>query len=79
MNRNSENTAIYWTPLAKECLKRGCNCRGCFYDEFFKRSRNEGSLAYCRVKFAIRKLIKRFGLPEGITQPTIIESEAENE
>ena len=79
MNYNNGDSAKHWTTLSKECLQRGCNCKGCFYDEFFKRSRTEGSLAYCRMKFSIRKLIKRFGLPEGIEQPTIIESEAENE
>ena len=24
-----------WTPTALECYKRGCNCGGCFYSDFF--------------------------------------------
>ena len=79
MNYNNEDSAKHWTFLSIECLKRGCNCKGCFYDEFFKRSRDEGSYTFCQMKNSVRKLIKRYGLPEGIKQPTIIESEAENE
>ena len=29
-----------WTPTALDCYKRGCNCEGCFYKDFFSGTPN---------------------------------------
>jgi hypothetical protein len=76
----NDNSAKHWTPVTLECLERGFNCTGCFYNEFFKRSWREGSHDTCRVKASVMKLIRLLGLPKDIQQPTTLdESEADNE
>lgn len=57
-----------WTPSAIECLQRGCNCEGCFYEEFFKRS---GTLTKCQMKAAVLELKRTIGNPYGYEEKTI--------
>ena len=41
-----------WTPLAKECYKRGCNCLGCDLVPHLD------SLTQCRIKYYVMGYIK---------------------
>ena len=42
-----------WTPTALECYKRGCNCEGCFYKDFFS-----GSSQKCQMKASVLELVR---------------------
>ena len=48
-----------WTPLAKDCYARGCNCQGCFYNNLFQ------TVPQCRMKAAVLGLVRGFGRPDG--------------
>ena len=48
-----------WTPTALECYKRGCNCGGCFYQEFFN-----GTTQKCQMKASVLELVRVIGTPE---------------
>ena len=48
-----------WTPTALECYKRGCNCGGCFYQEFFR-----GTTQKCQMKASVLELVRVIGTPE---------------
>ena len=37
-----------WTPTALECYKRGCNCEGCFYSDFFSATAQK-----CQMKTSV--------------------------
>jgi len=64
-----------WTPGAIECLKRGCICEGCFYNNFFKESSNKK----CQMKAAVLELKRTIGNPAGYKEQTIIkEDQGEN-
>jgi len=67
----NEQKAKQWTSIALDCLKRKCQCEGCFYDNFFKRSQQEGSNQKCQMKQSVIQLIRVFGTPKDIEQPTI--------
>ncbi len=45
-----------WTTTAIECYKRGCNCEGCFYSDFFS-----GSSQKCQMKAWVLVLVKVIG------------------
>ena len=47
-----------WTPTALECYKRGCNCEGCFYSDFFK-----GTSQKCQMKASVLELVRVIGTP----------------
>lgn len=47
---------MHWTQLAKDCYKRGCNCRDC---ELIPAK----YLAICKVKQAVIELVRTKGLP----------------
>ena len=55
-----------WTVTALECYKRGCNCEGCFYKDFFS-----GSTHKCQMKASVLELVRVIGAPD-IDLPQII-------
>lgn len=55
-----------WTEIALNCLKRNCHCKGCFYNDFFKRSVSEGANYKCNMKQSVLKLVRKYGMPEDI-------------
>ena len=57
-----------WTPTALECYKRGCNCEGCFYRDFFS-----GSSQKCKMKASVLELVRVIGTPNVELQQFIIE------
>ena len=48
-----------WTTTAVECYKRGCNCEGCFYKDFFS-----GSSQKCQMKASVLELVRVIGTPD---------------
>ena len=48
-----------WTTTALECYKRGCNCEGCFYRDFFS-----GSSQKCQMKASVLELVRVLGKPD---------------
>ncbi|MBE7705932.1 MAG: hypothetical protein E7Z91_01615 [Cyanobacteria bacterium SIG30] len=48
-----------WTPTAMECYKRGCNCEGCFYADFFNNSSQK-----CQMKASVLELVRVLGKPD---------------
>ena len=46
------------TPTALDCYKRGCNCEGCFYKDFFS-----GSSQKCQMKASVLELVRVLGTP----------------
>ncbi len=56
-----------WTPTALECYKRGCNCVGCFYSDFFSATAQK-----CQMKAAVLELVRTIGTPN-VELPQIIE------
>lgn len=60
-----------WTRAAFECYQRGCKCKGCYYDGFFRNSRKENGLGKnykCRMKGTVIALVREFGIPDGDTE-----------
>lgn len=47
-----------WTRSAIECYLRGCKCRGCQYEEFFRTS-----VYKCKMKEAVFCLVRKYGAP----------------
>ena len=47
-----------WTTTALDCYKRGCNCEGCFYKDFFS-----GSSQKCQMKASVLELVRVLGTP----------------
>lgn len=45
-----------WTELAIDCYKRGCTCKGCFYDNYLTDDK-------CKMKDTVFKLVKEIGAP----------------
>lgn len=45
-----------WTLVTLECYERGCNCRGCIYDELLLSCK-------CQCKAAVLELVKKNGAP----------------
>ena len=56
-----------WTPTALECYKRGCNCIGCFYNDFFSATSQK-----CQMKAAVLELVRTIGTPN-VELPQILE------
>ena len=48
-----------WTTTAVECYKRGCNCEGWFYSDFFS-----GSSQKCQMKASVLELVRVIGTPD---------------
>ena len=56
-----------WTPTALECYKRGCNCGGCFYSDFFSATAQK-----CQMKATVLELVRTIGTPN-VELPQILE------
>ena len=48
-----------WTQTAIEGYKRGCNCEGCFYTDFFNNSSQK-----CQMKASVLELVRVLGKPD---------------
>ena len=48
-----------WTQTAIECYKRGCNCEGCFYTDFFNNSSQK-----CQMTASVLELVRVLGKPD---------------
>ena len=59
-----------WTPTAVECYKRGCNCEGCWYNEFFN-----GTYQKCQMKASVLELVRVMGAPSTVDLPQVYEDE----
>lgn len=46
-----------WTPAAIDCYLRGCRCKGCFYEDYFTKSK-------CQMKYTVLDLVKKLGVPK---------------
>jgi|SRR5574344_998272 hypothetical protein len=57
-----------WTPTAVDCYKRGCNCDGCFYTDFFK-----GTSQKCQMKASVLELVRVLGTPDVELQQVLID------
>jgi hypothetical protein len=56
-----------WTFTAVECYLRGCVCKGCYYNDFFKKTREEYGLELtyrCGMKAMVMELVRVFGQPD---------------
>lgn len=67
-------TVRCWTPGAIECLERSCNCKDCFYKDFFEKGQTGGYRQKCQMKASVLELIRTIGMPEGFKQKTFIQS-----
>lgn len=47
-----------WTELSRMCYRRGCNCEGCIFKEFFSDKRQT-----CQMKAAVLESVRVFGAP----------------
>ena len=57
-----------WTQTALECYKRGCNCEGCFYKDFFSSSSQK-----CQMKASVLELVRVIGTPNVELQQFLLE------
>lgn len=52
-----------WTQDAVNCYKRGCKCKGCFFENFFS-----GYVNYprqkCKMKKSVFELVRILGKPD---------------
>ena len=60
-----------WTLGAVMCYQRGCKCNGCFISETYTETLKER----CAMKYCVRELIKKFGLPDSVTMKEILQEE----
>lgn len=69
-----KNKVYRWTQDAVECYKRGCNCNGCFFENYFTNSdyRYPKYKQKCRMKYSVLELVRIIGIPEDISGKTII-------
>lgn len=65
-----------WTIDAINCYKRGCMCKGCFYDDFFK---SDDSRQKCQMKAAVLELVRVVGVPEGLQRNDIVPENAQKQ
>lgn len=68
MNSNFDKVTFkryVWTEDAKECLKRNCICKGCFFEKFFTPAdgRYREPVSKCKMKETVRMLISKIGVP----------------
>ena len=61
-----------WTPTAIDCYKRGCNCEGCYYKDFFN-----GSSQRCQMKASVLELVRTIGTPN-VEIPQFLDDEVES-
>lgn len=59
-----------WTVTAIDCYKRGCNCEGCYYKDFFS-----GSSQKCQMKASVLELVRTIGTPDVELQQFLTEEE----
>lgn len=60
-----------WTIGAIQCYKRGCRCKGCYISKTYPET-----LYYrCSMKYCVRELIRKFGLPDDVTLDAILQEE----
>ena len=45
-----------WTGVAIMCYRRGCNCKGCMYENFL-------SVGKCQVKASVLESVRIWGSP----------------
>ena len=58
-NYMGKTTTLYlWTDTAIMCYRRGCKCKGCFYENFFSDKKQK-----CQMKAAVLELVRKIGLP----------------
>ena len=72
LSEERNNKKFNWTEDAILCKLRGCNCKGCKFDELH-------AIHGCRLKKHVLNLVKTIGKPEGIPEPTYIEDKDEFE
>lgn len=56
-----------WSFTAVECYVRKCTCKDCFYEGFFKKTREDydlGNNYNCKMKATVLELIRTFGPPD---------------
>ncbi len=64
-----------WTFDAYQCYKRGCNCNGCFIQKtYIETLKNR-----CAMKYCVKQLIRKFGLPNDLTLEQILMEEKNEE
>ena len=78
LSEERNNKKFNWTEDAILCKLRGCNCKGCKFDELHASS-YENKKHGCRLKKHVLNLVKTIGKPEGIPEPTYIEDKDEFE
>lgn len=78
VSEERNNKKFNWTEDAILCKLRGCNCKGCKFDELHAIS-YENKKHGCRLKKHVLNLVKTIGKPEGIPEPTYIEDKDEFE
>lgn len=61
---------IKWTFTAIQCYKRGCNCKGCYISETYS-----SLSSHCSMKYCVRKLIRKYGLPDNVQLNETIQEE----
>ena len=62
-----------WTLGAIMCYQRGCNCNGCFISETYTQTLKKR----CAMKYCVRELVRKFGLPDDTTLNNILQEEDE--
>lgn len=60
-----------WTFDAIQCYKRGCNCKDCYINKTYI----ETLRGRCAMKYTVRKLINKFGLPNDTTLTEILQED----
>ena len=58
-----KNKVYRWTQDAVECYKRGCNCNGCFFENFFSGYVNHPR-PKCKMKKSVLELVRILGKPD---------------
>ena len=60
-----------WTKSAKECLARGCNCKGCKIAEIMETE--------CKMKEVVIDTVRVLGIPPGFRGKGVIDDTLEKE
>lgn len=61
-----------WSQLAIYCFKRGCNCQGCYYNEFFENASGYKREPKCQMKAAVLETVRQLGIPKRIRTRGVI-------
>lgn len=60
-----------WNNTAKDCYKIGCVCQDCpIYELYFENSNKK-----CQMKYVVREMVRRFGIPDDLKRKRIVEGE----